>query len=89
MRNEAVDILAEGIATAEDIDTAMKLGAGFPMGPLELIDLVGVDLHVTNSETMVRETGSAKYRPHPLLRKMVRAGLLGRKSGHGFHHYER
>lgn len=89
MRNEAVDILAEGIATAEDIDTAMKLGAGFPMGPLELIDLVGVDLHVTNSETMVRETGNAKYRPHPLLRKMVRARLLGRKSGRGFYTYER
>lgn len=89
MRNEAVDILAEGIATAEDIDTAMKLGAGFPMGPLELIDLVGVDLHVTNSETMVRETGNAKYRPHPLLRKMVRAGLLGRKTGRGFRTYER
>lgn len=87
MRNEAVDILAEGIATAEDIDTAMKLGAGFPMGPLELIDLVGVDLHVVNSETMVRETGNAKYRPHPLLRKMVRAGLLGRKSGGGFYTY--
>ena len=89
MRNEAVDILAEGVATVEDIDTAMKLGAGFPMGPLELTDLVGVDLHVTNSETMVRETGNPKYRPHPLLRKMVRAGLLGRKSGRGFHAYER
>jgi len=89
MRNEAVDILAEGVATVEDIDTAMKLGAGFPMGPLELIDLVGVDLHVTNSEAMVRETGNPKYRPHPLLRKMVRAGLMGRKSGRGFHTYER
>ncbi|MBI4587687.1 MAG: 3-hydroxybutyryl-CoA dehydrogenase [Candidatus Rokubacteria bacterium] len=89
MRNEAVDILAEGIATAEDIDTAMKLGAGFPLGPLELIDLVGVDLHVTNSETMMRETGNAKYRPHPLLRKMVRAGHHGRKSGRGFYTYER
>lgn len=89
MRNEAVDILAEGIASAEDIDAAMKLGAGFPVGPLALIDLVGVDLHVTNSETMVRETGNPKYRPHPLLRKMVRAGLLGRKSGRGFYTYER
>jgi 3-hydroxybutyryl-CoA dehydrogenase len=89
MRNEAVDILAEGIASAEDIDTAMKLGAGFPIGPLALIDLVGVDLHVTNSEAMVRETGNAKYRPHPLLRTMVRAGLLGRKSGRGFYRYER
>jgi 3-hydroxybutyryl-CoA dehydrogenase len=87
MRNEAVDILAEGVATAEDIDTAMRLGAGFPIGPLALIDLVGVDLHVVNSESMVRETGNAKYRPHPLLRKMVRAGLLGRKAGRGFFGY--
>ncbi len=88
MRNEAVDILADGVATAEDIDTAMRLGAGFPIGPLALIDLVGVDLHVTNSDSMVRETGNPKYRPHPLLRKMVRAGLLGRKSGRGFYRYE-
>jgi 3-hydroxybutyryl-CoA dehydrogenase len=89
MRNEAVDILAEGVASAEDIDTAMRLGAGFPIGPLALIDLVGVDLHVTNSDAMVRETGNAKYRPHPLLRKLVRAGLLGRKAGRGFFSYER
>jgi 3-hydroxybutyryl-CoA dehydrogenase len=89
MRNEAVDILAEGVASAEDIDTAMRLGAGFPIGPLALIDLVGVDLHVTNSDAMVRETGNAKYRPHPLLRKLVRAGLLGRKAGRGFFTYER
>jgi 3-hydroxybutyryl-CoA dehydrogenase len=88
MRNEAVDILADGVATAEDIDSAMRLGAGFPIGPLALIDLVGVDLHVTNSDSMVRETGNPKYRPHPLLRKMVRAGLLGRKSGRGFYRYE-
>lgn len=88
MRNEAVDILADGVATAEDIDTAMRLGAGFPIGPLALIDLVGVDLHVTNSDSMVRETANPKYRPHPLLRKMVRAGLLGRKSGRGFYRYE-
>jgi 3-hydroxybutyryl-CoA dehydrogenase len=88
MRNEAVDILAEGVATAEDIDTAMRLGAGFPIGPLALIDLVGVDLHVVNSDSMVRETGQAKYRPHALLRKMVRAGLLGRKAGRGFFGYE-
>ncbi len=89
MRNEAVDILAEGVASAEDIDTAMRLGAGFPIGPLALIDLVGADVHVTNSDIMVRETGNPKYRPHPLLRKMVRARLLGRKSGRGFYPYER
>ena len=88
MRNEAVDLLAEGVATKEDIDTAMKLGAGFPMGPFELIDLIGVDIHVINSESMVRESGNPKYRPHPLLRKMVRAGLLGRKTGRGFYQYE-
>lgn len=89
MRNEAVDAFAEGVATIEDIDTAMKLGAGFPMGPFELIDLIGVDLHVTNSESMMREMGNPKYRPHPLLRKMVRAGLYGRKNGRGFYKYEK
>lgn len=88
MRNEAVDCLAEGVATVEDIDTAMKLGAGLPMGPFELIDLIGVDLMVTNSDSMVRETGNPKYRPHPLLRRMVRAGLYGRKSGRGFYEYQ-
>jgi 3-hydroxybutyryl-CoA dehydrogenase len=87
MRNAAVDILAEGVASAEDIDTAMKLGANFPMGPLELIDLVGVDIHVINSDSLCRELGELKYRPHALLRKMVRAGRLGRKSGRGFYDY--
>jgi 3-hydroxybutyryl-CoA dehydrogenase len=87
MRNAAVDILAEGVASAEDIDTAMKLGANFPMGPLELIDLVGVDIHVINSDNLCREMGDLKYRPHALLRKMVRAGRLGRKSGRGFYDY--
>ena len=87
MRNAAVDILAEGVSSAEDIDTAMKLGANFPMGPLELIDLVGVDIHVINSDNLCRELGDLKYRPHNLLRKMVRAGHLGRKSGHGFYDY--
>ena len=87
MRNATVDILAEGVASAEDIDTAMKLGAGFPMGPLELIDLIGVDIHVTNSDNLCRELGDLKYRPHALLRKMLRAGHLGRKSGRGFYDY--
>jgi 3-hydroxybutyryl-CoA dehydrogenase len=87
MRNAAVDILAEGVSSAEDIDTAMKLGANFPMGPLELIDLVGVDIHVINSDNLCRELGDLKYRPHAILRKMVRAGRLGRKSGRGFYDY--
>ena len=85
MRNAAVDILAEGIASAEDIDTAMKLGSGMPMGPLELIDLVGVDVHVFNSDTLCRQLGTHKYRPHPLLRQMAAGGMLGRKTGRGFY----
>lgn len=89
MRNEAVDCLAEGVASMEDIDTAMKLGAGFPMGPFELIDLIGIDIHTINSDNMVREMGNPKYRPNPLLRKMARAGLHGRKSGRGFYVYEK
>jgi len=87
--NTAVDVLAEGVATAEDIDTAMKLGANFPMGPFELIDLIGVDIHVTNSDALARELGDLKYHPHTLLRKMVRAGHLGRKTGRGFYNYTR
>jgi 3-hydroxybutyryl-CoA dehydrogenase len=83
VRNEAVRLLAEGVASAEDIDTAMRLGAGWPMGPLELTDLVGLDVHVTNSDSLSEEMGSNRYRPHPMLRKMVRAGRLGRKSGGG------
>ena len=85
--NVAVDVLAEGVATVEDIDTAMKLGANFPMGPFELIDLIGVDIHAINSDALARELGDLKYRPHALLRKMVRAGHLGRKTSRGFYDY--
>lgn len=87
MINEAVCILAEGTASAEDIDIAMKLGANHPIGPLALGDLVGLDVCLAIMEVLQHETGDGKYRPHPLLRKMVRAGKLGRKTGEGFFVY--
>ena len=89
MINEAVGILAEGAAKAEDIDTAMKLGANHPMGPLELGDLIGLDIVLDIMEVLQKETGDSKYRPHPYLRKMVRGKKLGRKTGEGFYIYEK
>jgi len=87
MINEAIGILADGVASAEDIDTAMKLGANHPIGPLALADLIGLDVCLAIMEVLHNEFGEDKYRPHPLLRKMVRGGLLGRKTKQGFFTY--
>ncbi|HHX36423.1 MAG TPA: 3-hydroxybutyryl-CoA dehydrogenase, partial [Clostridiaceae bacterium] len=87
MMNEACEILREGIATAEDIDKAMRLGAGHPMGPLATADLVGNDINLHIMETLFNETGDPKYRPSILLKQMVRANQLGRKTGKGFFEY--
>ena len=87
MINEAVYVYSEGLAGAEEIDTAMKLGLSHPIGPLALADLIGIDVCLYVMEVMYREFSDSKYRPCPLLRKMVDAGRLGRKSGRGFFEY--
>lgn len=87
MINEAIGVLAEGVASAEDIDKAMVLGANHPIGPLALSDLVGNDVTLAIMDTLYHDTGDPKYRAHTLLRKMVRAGRLGRKTGKGFFAY--
>lgn len=89
MINEAAGVLADGVANAEGIDDAMKLGANHPIGPLALGDLIGLDVCLAIMETLYREFGDTKYRPHPLLRKMVRGNKLGRKTGIGFFDYSK
>lgn len=88
MINEAAAILAEGVASAEDIDKAMMLGANHPIGPLALADLIGTDVCLAIMEVLFKETGDPKYRPHLKLKQMVRAGHLGKKTRIGFYSYQ-
>ena len=83
--NEAVYLVAEGIADPSDIDKACELGLNWPMGPLKLLDYIGIDTHLSVSEVLLNETGDPKFRPSILLKQMVRANLLGRKTGQGFY----
>jgi len=87
--NEAIFLVHEGIADPEDIDKAIRLGLNWPMGPLTLLDYVGLDTTLAVTEVFMKELGDSKYRACPLLRQMVRAGLLGRKTGKGFYNWEK
>ncbi len=85
--NEAVVVYSEGIASPEDIDEAMKLGAGHPLGPLALIDMIGLDIHLAKMETLYEKFKDERYKPPEVIRKMVAEGKLGKKSGEGFYKY--
>ena len=85
--NEAVLVYESGVASAEDVDKAMKMGTNMPMGPLALLDLIGLDVHLAKMETLHRELGDSRYRTPYLIRKMVKAGHLGVKAGKGFYDY--
>ncbi|HMZ02314.1 MAG TPA: 3-hydroxyacyl-CoA dehydrogenase family protein, partial [Burkholderiaceae bacterium] len=87
MINEAFFVLAEGLASPEDIDAGMKLGCNQPIGPLALADMVGLDVCLAVMEVYLKEFGDSKYRPCPLLKEMVAAGRLGRKTGRGVYSY--
>ena len=89
MINEAIFVLAEGLASPEDIDQGMKLGCNHPIGPLALADLIGLDVCLAVMEVYLKEYGDSKYRPCPLLREMVAAGYLGRKTGRGVYTYDK
>jgi 3-hydroxybutyryl-CoA dehydrogenase len=85
--NEAAVVYSEGIASPEDVDEAMKLGAGLPMGPLALIDMIGLDIHLAKMETLYEKLKDERYKPPEVIRKMVAEGKLGKKSGEGFYKY--
>lgn len=85
--NEAAIVYADGIASAEDIDEAMKLGAGLPMGPLALLDMIGLDIHLAKMETLYSKLQEERYKPPPIIKKLVSEGKLGKKTGQGFYKY--